>query len=178
LISWAVMFARVLFLVTVVNRDLLPAVFVPFSVMTAVVVAIVALTYYRSGIAEKQATAKGKLNIVNPFSLTEAAKFAALFAAVLLAVKIVQENFPLDGVYAVAALAGLTDVDAITLSMADFAKSGEAQVAVVAIVIAALVNTFVKCGIAFAVAGWQLAKPLLITTSVVLIAGLAAAVLA
>jgi uncharacterized membrane protein (DUF4010 family) len=44
---------------------------------------------------------------------------------VLLAVKIVQENFAASGLYAVAALAGLTDVDAITLSMAEFAKAGD-----------------------------------------------------
>ena len=52
-----------------------------------------------------------------------------------------------------AAIAGLTDVDAITLSMSEFAKSGEARVAVIAIVIAALSNTLVKCGMAFAIAG-------------------------
>jgi uncharacterized membrane protein (DUF4010 family) len=57
-------------------------------------------------------------------------------------------------------LAGLTDVDAITLSMSEFAQSGEAQVAVIAIVIAALSNTLVKCGMAFALAGPALGKPL------------------
>ena len=96
---------------------------------------------------------------------------------VLVAVKIAQENFPPNGVYAVAAVAGLTDVDAITLSMAELAKSGAAQVAVTAIVIAALVNTLVKCGIAVVVAGAPLGKPLLLTTAVMLVAGLAAALL-
>jgi uncharacterized membrane protein (DUF4010 family) len=119
----------------------------------------------------------GHLEVENPFSLTAAAKFAALFAAVLLAVKIVQEHFPPDGLYAVAALAGLTDVDAITLSMAEFAKTGEAHVAVIAIVIAALSNTLVKCGMAFVVAGPMLGKPLLMATAATLLAGLAAAFL-
>jgi len=80
-------------------------------------------------------------------------------------------------VFAVAALAGLTDVDAITLSMAEFAKSGEARVAVISIVIAALSNTLVKCGMAFAVAGPTLGKPLLMATIATLLAGLAAALL-
>jgi uncharacterized membrane protein (DUF4010 family) len=104
-------------------------------------------------------------------------QFAALFAVVLLAVKIVQQHFPPDGLYAVAALAGLTDVDAITLSMAEFAKSGEARVAVISIVIAALSNTLVKCGMAFAVAGLSLGKPLLMATIATLLAGLAAGLL-
>ena len=102
-------------------------------------------------------------------------KFAALFAVVLVAVKIVQENFPPDWVYAVAGIAGLTDVDAITLSMAEAAKSGPAQIAVTAIVIASLVNTLVKAGIAYFFAGMQLARPLLWATSVMLVAGLATA---
>jgi len=50
-----------------------------------------------------------------------------------------------SGLYAVAALAELTDVDAITLSMSEFAQSGEVRMAVIAIVIAALSNTLVKC---------------------------------
>ena len=74
-----------------------------------------------------------------------------------------------------AALAGLTDVDAITLSMADFAKSGAAHVAVLAIVIAALSNTLVKCGMAIVLAGLSFARPLLIATAATLLAGLAAA---
>jgi uncharacterized membrane protein (DUF4010 family) len=91
----------------------------------------------------------------------------------LLAVKIVQAHFPPSGLYAVAALAGLTDVDAITLSMSEFAKAGEANVAVIAIVIASLTNTIVKCGMAFVLAGPTLGKPLLVATVVALAAGLA-----
>jgi uncharacterized membrane protein (DUF4010 family) len=95
---------------------------------------------------------------------------------VLLAVKIVQGNFPPSGLYAVAALSGLVDVDAITLSMAELAKSGEAYVAVVSIVIAAIANTITKCAMAFAIAGTALGKPLLIATVATLLAGLGAAI--
>jgi uncharacterized membrane protein (DUF4010 family) len=170
LLAWAVMFARVLVLVAVVNRALLAPILVPFGVMGLVVGGFAAFFYRRDGTPKQHATG---LKIANPFSLTEAAKFAAFFAVVLVAVKIAQDNFSESGVYAVAALAGLTDVDAITLSMADFAKSGTAQVAVTAIVVAALVNTAVKCAIALFVGGTSLGKPLLLTTAVMLIAGLA-----
>jgi uncharacterized membrane protein (DUF4010 family) len=48
----------------------------------------------------------------------------------------------------VAGLAGLTDVDAITLSMADFARQGgDAATAVGAIAVASVSNTLVKCGL-------------------------------
>jgi uncharacterized membrane protein (DUF4010 family) len=173
LLAWAVMFVRVIVLVAVVNRALLTQVLVPFAVMAVVAGGFAALLYFRGGSKDGTA-AKGSLTVQNPFSLTAAAKFAALFAVVLLAVKIVQEHFPPSGLYAVAALAGLTDVDAITLSMSEFAKSGEAAVAVMAIVIAALSNTIVKCGMAFVIAGAAFGKPLLIATIATLLAGLGA----
>ena len=113
LLAWAVMFLRVPVLVAVVNRALLSQLLIPFVVMAVVVAAFAALLYFRDG-SVKRGKATGHLEVENPFSLTAAAKFAALFAVVLLAVKIVQEHFPPDGLYAVAALAGLTDVDAIT----------------------------------------------------------------
>jgi uncharacterized membrane protein (DUF4010 family) len=176
LLSWAVMFVRVIVLVAVVNRKLLPEMIIPFLVMTLASGGYAAWLYFTDKSIDSTAP-KGEVEIENPFSLTAAAKFAALFAAVLLAVKIVQEHFPPSGLYAVAALAGLTDVDAITLSMSEFAQSGEARVAVIAIVIASLSNTIVKCAIAFVLGGEGLGKKLLVATAVTLIAGLATALL-
>jgi len=171
LLAWTVMFLRVIVLVAVVNRALLPPVLAPFLAMAALIGGMAAFLYYRDGSKEGKA-AKGSVEVKNPFSLTAAAKFAAFFAAVLLAVKIVQEHFPPSGLYAVAALSGLADVDAITLSMSEFAKSGGMQIAAIAIVIASLSNTVVKCGMAFVIAGPALGKPLLVATLAAVAAGL------
>jgi uncharacterized membrane protein (DUF4010 family) len=176
LLSWAVMFARMLVLVAVVNRDLLKPTLIPFALMAVAVAGFAALIYFRDRSGSRTAASNNDLDVKNPFSLTSAAKFATFFAVVLLAVKIVQQHFPPSGLYAVAGLAGLTDVDAITLSMSDFAKSNDLRVAVIAIVIAALSNTLVKTGIAFVVAGPLLGRPLLIAT-VLTFGGLAAAFL-
>jgi uncharacterized membrane protein (DUF4010 family) len=113
----------------------------------------------------------------NPFSLAAAAKVAAFFALVLLVVKIAEAEFPGGGVYFVAAFAGSTDVDAITLSMAEYAKSGEAVVAVNAIVIAVLANTLVKCVMVLALAGAGLRRPVALATVAILVMGLGALVL-
>jgi len=173
LLAWAVMFARVLVLVAVVNQALLAPLLVPLGLMGVVVGGVTALFYFREPAGKLPATTK-ELKVSNPFSLSEAAKFAALFAIVLVAIKIAQWNFPPSGVYTVAAVAGLTDVDAITLSMAELAKGDAAQVAVTAIVIAALVNTAVKCGIAFVLGGASLSKPLLLATAAILVVGFSA----
>ncbi len=171
LLAWFVMFVRVIVLVAAVNRALLPQLLIPFVAM-AVIVGIIAMSLYYRGGGIDGAAVKGDVSFQNPFSLTAAAKFAAFFAVVLVAVKIAEENFSPSSLYALAAISGLADVDAITLSMSEFAQSGEARIAMIAIVIAALANTIVKCGIAVVLAGFSFAKPLLIATAATLLVGL------
>ena len=66
----------------------------------------------------------------------------------------------------------MTDVDAITLSMAEYARSGDAHVAVNAIVVAALTNTVVKCAIVAMLGGAVLRRALLVATGSILAVGL------
>jgi len=172
LLAWCVMFARVIIEVMVVNRSLLAHVAAPFLVMALTAGGFAVLLYFRNRSAH--VGARADVIVKNPFSLTAATKFALFYAAILLIVKIVQQNFNGEGMYVVAALAGLTDIDAITLSMAEVAKTGDSQVAVTAIVIAVLSNTLVKCGMAVALAGMPLAKPILVGTAATVFAGVAA----
>ena len=167
LLAWAVMFVRVIVEVLVVNRSLLGQVLMPFTAMA--VTAIAAAWYLRRGAAASEQAAG--VSLKNPFSLTAAAKFAAFFAAVLLVVKIAQAYAPAQGVYVVAALAGTTDVDAITLSMAQYARSGSAQVAVHAITIAALTNTVIKTVMVTVLGDARLRRPMLAAAALVLASG-------
>ena len=112
----------------------------------------------------------------NPFSLTAAAKFGLLFAAVLLMVKLAQFYFPGGGVYVLAALAGLTDVDAITLSMADYARTNSVTVAATAITLAALSNTVVKAGMVASLGGAELRRPVLLASAGLIAVGIATVV--
>jgi uncharacterized membrane protein (DUF4010 family) len=165
LLAWTVMFARVAIEVAAVHPALLPPLVPPLAA-PAVIAAIAAFAAYRSaGHARSDTTSEVPLR--NPFSLMAAIRFALLFAVVLLVVKIVETHAPGRGLYAVAALAGLTDVDAITLSMATSARDGatEAHVAVNAIVIAALTNSVVKLGLVFAVGAPLLKSRLTIATA-------------
>lgn len=175
LLAWGIMFGRVIVEVLVVNAELVTAVLIPFASMGAAGGACALFLYRRRGASAKRPTEPTEeLHLKNPFSLTEAAKFGAFFAVVLLVVKLVQLHFPGEGIYVVAALAGLTDVDAITLSMAEYAKTGDQEIAVTAIVIAALSNTLVKCGLVLALGSRSLRAPILTGTAAILIAGLAA----
>jgi len=171
LIAWGVMFLRVLATVLIVNHALLPRLVVPFLAMAAVTAGLAWVMYRR---AADDGSAGSGVPLSNPFSLTSAAKFAALFALVLLLVAFVQQNFPPEGVYVVAALAGTTDVDAITLSMSEYARRGDAAVAVTAIVIAALTNTVVKAMMVVGLGAPGLRRPILIGAAGIVLAGLAA----
>jgi uncharacterized membrane protein (DUF4010 family) len=168
LLAWAVMFGRVLVLVLAVNASLVYPLFLPFAAMGLLTLLAAWLLYRRGG----EAAGAQDLPLRNPFSLTAAAKFALAFAVVLLLVKVTQFYFPGGGVYIVAALAGLTDVDAITLSMAEYAKANSPTVAAIAVVIAALSNTVVKCGMVAALGGPALRLPMLLTTAGIILAGI------
>jgi uncharacterized membrane protein (DUF4010 family) len=147
LLAWGVMFARVLVIVAVANVGLIGRLVVPF-VLLAAVCATAAAWQLRGGRQEATGPASPAVVLTNPFSLTEATRFALFFAGVLLVVALARQYLPGQGLYIVAALAGLTDVDAISLSMASYAKSGgDPGVAVTGIVIASLANTLVKVGL-------------------------------
>ena len=89
----------------------------------------------------------------NPVELTAALLFGVVLAAVLLGVYVLREWLGTTGVYAAAAVSGLTDVDALTISMARLVGEDlPARTGMLAVFIAVSVNTVVKGGIA-AVAG-------------------------
>jgi len=162
LLAWTVMSVRIVVLAGLVSAPLVRPLLVPFGAMTAVTLLAVAWFLRRRG----DAAPTSEVALRNPFSLTSAVKFGLLFAAVLLLVAGVQRHFPGRGYYLVAALAGLTDVDAITLSMASVARDGGADVAVAAraIVLAALANTLVKCGVIVALASAALRRRVVLVT--------------
>jgi uncharacterized membrane protein (DUF4010 family) len=173
LLAWAVMFVRVIVEVLIVNRALLPLLAVPFGAMAAV--AGGTAWYLHRG--SKLAARAESVPLRNPFSLTAAAKFAAFFALVLLVVELVQAYAPGRGLYFVAALAGTTDVDAITLSMAQYARGGDPLLAARAITIAALSNTVVKAGLVTVLGGHELRRPLLLSALAITATGATALLL-
>ncbi len=169
LLAWLVMAGRIVVLVAVVHLDLLRAILLPAVVLGAATLAMAAVFHLRRPKSSAGAPAPtNEVPLKNPFSLTAAVKFALLFAVVLLVVKVVQRYFPGSGLYLVAALAGLTDVDAITLSMAEYAKGGGvADKAAMAILIAALSNTLVKAGLVVGLGSGTLRGRIILATAII-----------
>jgi len=108
----------------------------------------------------------------DPVDLRTALQFAALLAIVLALASVARERLGDAGVNALAMLAGITDVDAITLSAAELVHGGMLVAAGVrAVLLAAAVNTVVKAGIAVAVAGGALARIVAAASAAMLGAG-------
>ena len=105
----------------------------------------------------------------NPLQLSEAIKFGILFGIIYGAIALVQTRYGNLGVYLVAFFSGLTDVDAVTLSLSEMAKNGKLveTAAMNGIVIASVTNSIVKLGIVYWLGGvrlgWRLTLFFLVT---------------
>ncbi len=100
-------------------------------------------------------TAPGRTELTrprNPLQVRQALEMAVLFQFVLMGVYLAREAFGAAGVLLSGAVLGLTDVDALTLSMARSATAGvPTGVAAQAITIGILSNTLMKAAVALVV---------------------------
>ncbi|MGE0354710.1 MAG: MgtC/SapB family protein [Gemmatimonadales bacterium] len=119
---------------------------IPFLAPPLVVGAgIVALVLLRSRPGASEEVESG---VRNPLELWSAIRMAIAFQAVLMVIHLVQDRFGSAGVITSAALLGLTDMDALTLSMTRLAQdAGGAHLAAQAIGVGILSNTMVKLGL-------------------------------
>ena len=168
----ALMFPRVALEVGLVNVELLPDLLPPLIVATLVYAGGALLYWQRASRDETPATSEPPLK--NPFELGPALRFAALLALILFLVEAGHRYLGDVGVYLVALLSGLADVDAITLSLASNALGGlDAEVAGHGIVLAVVSNSLVKAVLIALVGGARLA----LRCVPVMVAGLAAGAL-
>lgn len=166
-----IMFPRLLVVLAAIDRPLMASLTVPLAGMALTGLLSVAVLYRRSTVQPGAAPA---VQLTNPFELSSAAKFGGLFVLVLLLARWAQETFGAGGAYVTGLLAGMTDVDAISLSMANMVKEGQAElrVARVTIVLATCSNTVVKAGLALSLGGWPMGRQVLISFGAVLAVGL------
>lgn len=139
-----VLFVRTLVTAAVLDVELARAL-VPFSVAPFVVGLVAAGLTLRSGGAVRG----GGTAPANPLQLRGALQMALLFQVVLMAVSAARSYFGDAGVLTSAAVVGLTDVDAVTVSMARLLREGlEPSLAAAAIAIGIVANTLLKLGLA------------------------------
>jgi uncharacterized membrane protein (DUF4010 family) len=175
MLASTVMFARVLVIVAVVNPGLRGPVALPMLAGVAAGLVASLVLWLRSG---RATTAREEaVALANPFELGAALKFALLFAAILLGSKAATVHLGTAGTYAAGLLAGSTDVDAISLSVAKLAADGglAPDVAATTIFLGTASNTLVKGVMGAVVGGWPFGRRVLGAQLAVLAAGAAGA---
>lgn len=141
-----VIYVRVLVAASVLSTGLATTL-APLLVAPFVIGALVSLTgLLHRGAAKSSDLERPK----NPLQLRSALEMAVLFQVVLFAVHVAERQLGTGGVFATAAIVGLTDSDALTLSMAKSVAGGSlaADIGAQAVAVGLLSNTCVKAGMA------------------------------
>lgn len=168
LIAAGTMFPRILLEVAIFNRSLVIPLLVPLGLMT--LGTAIAVGWLWRG--QPHPNELAELSLRNPFELRPAVQFGVLLGAVMFLAAALQTWLGETGLYLLAAISGLSDVDAITLSLARMARGDlPAEVATRAIVVAAMVNTMVKGVLAAAIGGRSMGRPILPAVVLILVFG-------
>jgi uncharacterized membrane protein (DUF4010 family) len=140
----AMLYPRVLIATAILNPTVVPPLLL-YLVAPALVAAIVAA----AGALRSPTEGAPAMALRNPLQLAAALQMAALFQAVLVAVHLARQVWGASGVLTSAAILGLTDVDALTVSMTrDVAHTVSPGMAATAIAVGVLANTALKLGLA------------------------------
>jgi uncharacterized membrane protein (DUF4010 family) len=109
----------------------------------------------------------------NPLDLRMALEFGFVLAMIMVLSRAAIVLMGDNGLYIFAAISGLVDVDAISLSLASMTARGETalRVAMNAILIAAAVNTILKPALALAIGGMRIGWRVWIAAALTFIAG-------
>ena len=142
-LATAVMYLRLLIIIFVFNRDLALALAPPLLVLSALGLAM-ALGWYWIG-GPHPADAGHAVAPANPLELVTAATFAVLFVVISIASAWATQRFGSAGIYALAAIVGVSDIDPFVLNLAqgDSAQI-TVRVGVGAILVAASSNNLIK----------------------------------
>jgi uncharacterized membrane protein (DUF4010 family) len=159
----------VLVIVAVVNLALLPWLALPLVLGAATQAGFAAWLAWTNSASEGEAPA---LELSNPFELSAVLQFGALLTIIMALARGLSTWAGGVGVYALAAVSGTVDVDAISLSMARLAPHAlTALSAITAILIAVGVNSITKVGLGATAGGRRFGRLLLAPLLATLLAG-------
>ena len=151
-VATAIMYLRIDIVVALFNHRLALLLLPPLLGLFALTAAIAAWQWLRRG--PTTTAAPEKPQVMNPLQLPAAVTFAALFVLVALASTWVRDSFGRPGVFGLAAVSGVTDIDPFVLNLAQGSVVGMSLGGVgAAILIAASSNNVLKAVYALAFGG-------------------------
>ncbi len=155
-ISWTFMFIRVFIETLIIDIKLAKIISIPYLLTSIIGIGYVYYLYKNSSLT--QISFKNEQLEKNPLQLSEAIKFAILFGVIYGAIFFVKNRYGDIGVYVVSIISGITDVDAITLSLSEMAKENKLNYlsALTGIILASFTNTLAKLSLVYWLGGKNL----------------------
>jgi len=167
LLAFIVMLARIALVAFALAPGLARALAVPLGAAAVVGVLAGAWLLRRGSGTQAPERVAGK-----PIDILMALQLAVVLAVVLALAELARDRLGDAGLSVLAVLAGLTDVDAITLAAAELVGGGMAVAAgAQAVLLAAGTNTLVKAGMTVVIAGGTLARIVVAVSAAMLVAG-------
>ena len=175
-LACTVMLGRVAVLVGAVSPSLLVRA-APGLMLTALPGLLFAAWSWRHFLHPSGSVPAPPSEVRNPLSLRIAMQFAVLYAFIVLLVQWAQAGFGGAGLYAASFFSGLTDLDAISLSLAQMQQGGSiaAEQAMRALLIAAGANSLLKAVLAVALGGHAMQRPVVLVLGATVICAAGAA---
>jgi uncharacterized membrane protein (DUF4010 family) len=154
-LTTAIMYLRILAIVAIFNLELARALILPLGALSLAGFIFCAVQYrWRAGANQQSAQAMHLAASANPLELGAAAIFALLFVAVSVITVLVKSQLGISGIYALAAIVGVSDIDPFVLNLAQGGVAGIENAALAAaILIAASSNNILKAVYAAGFAG-------------------------
>lgn len=170
-LACTVMLVRVGILVVAISRETFWTVLPALLVMSVPGLAYTGWYFLRE---QRQPHDANFPPVPNPLSLKLALQFAFLYAIVVFATRAANDIYHDAGIYAASFISGLTDMDAIALSLTQMVDSARIPVrsAAQAIIIAAVSNTLIKVGFVLAFAAPRTRRVILMVLGATMGAGL------
>src|ERR1700687_4808170 len=174
-LATGIMYLRILAIVAVFNLPLARQLVVPLVGLSMAAMLICAVQYWCWRPSRTEAERKPVSQ--NPLELGAAGIFAAMFVLTSLLSTWVKTEFGLAGIYSLAAVIGITDIDPFVLNLAQGGTSGIPGDAIAsAILIAASSNNLLKAVYAASFAGGRATIPSAVALVVLALGGIAIAI--
>ena len=172
LAACTIMVVRVALWVFLFNKLLLVGLALPLSILFLTAAGATIYFYMRN---KKDGATEAQLPLGKPLEMTNAILFGVLYVAILLVITYANDYFGDEGIYITSGIAGMSDVDAISISISKMSViTLSPKTAQNAILIATLTNTISKFAIALWASSREMRKNVLIGYGLIFVAALVA----
>ncbi|HLS71777.1 MAG TPA: MgtC/SapB family protein [Chitinophagaceae bacterium] len=167
-----IMIIRVIVWVFIFNPELFRMLILPSSVIALCSLACTLFFHFQH---TKMKNEDVDIPLGEPLNLRTALIFAVLYTSILFFISFSNEHLGDSGIYLTSAIASLTDVNAITISLTKLAgETLHFLTASNAIILGTLSNTIIKIGIAIYAGGKDLRKKVILGYGVIFLSGILA----